>query len=524
MKGRGATLELGAPTASRLEWVWARHIAVLAALVIVLLALNWPVVLAMLRVWEVSPTYSHCFFIIPVSGVLVWLRRDELATVGPKANALALLIAFPVLALQVAGTIFSVTEVQQFALVGLIDVLVFSLLGKKVCKIIGFPLLFLFFLVPTGDYLVAPMQEFTAWFISVGLSAFGILHHTEGVIIELVGGTFRVAEACAGLRFLIATVAIGALFCYLNYRKWWKIALYMFASLTVPILANGLRALGIVLLAHYSNNKIATGADHLIYGWGFSVLILGFLMFVGARFADPAPANRELTSPRAEAGQSTSRLLITALLAGMIVLVTPAFSYWNEHRPAHYDPAPILSMMPREGWVRSRALGHWTPVLSNSDGAVRFAVSDPRRTSKVDLSVYYYSRTSRGHGLISSTNALWDQEEWHLLARGETQVFLGSKSVTMQEILLSSGARRELIWWSYWVQGKFTISPVRVKLASLQALVGPVRGSAFVAISTEVDSDLDVARGKLDSAARSLGQLPSSLDQAAGITSPKGGG
>ena len=106
-------------------------------------------------------------------------------------------------------------------------------------------------------------------------------------LIQLSNGDYEVAEACAGLRFLIATIVVSVLFAHLTYRKWHKIVIYLTASLVVPPIANGFRALGIVLLAHWSDNRIAHGADHIIYGWGFLVAILTVLMIIGMRYADP---------------------------------------------------------------------------------------------------------------------------------------------------------------------------------------------------------------------------------------------
>ncbi len=100
-------------------------------------------------------------------------------------------------------------------------------------------------------------------------------------------GRYEIAEACAGLRFLIATVALGALFAHMMYRKPAKIALFMVACFGLPLVGNGLRALFTVTVANYTNNRVAAGIDHILYGWMFAVAIIFTLMYVGARFRDP---------------------------------------------------------------------------------------------------------------------------------------------------------------------------------------------------------------------------------------------
>jgi hypothetical protein len=52
----------------------------------------------------------------------------------------------------------------------------------------------------------------------------------------------------------------------------------------VPVLANGMRALGIVLLGHHLGSAEAAAADHLIYGWIFFSLVIALLVLAGLPF------------------------------------------------------------------------------------------------------------------------------------------------------------------------------------------------------------------------------------------------
>ena len=154
------------------------------------------------------------------------------------------------------GELAAINEVQQYAVVGIMQALIIALLGINVVRVIWFPVLYLLFLVPTGEYLIVPMQQFATHFVDVSLNLLGIPHYTEGTIFELTNGRFEIAEACAGLRFLIATVTLGVLFSYMMFRKIYKIALFLIACVAVPLIGNGLRCVGIILLAHFTNNRI----------------------------------------------------------------------------------------------------------------------------------------------------------------------------------------------------------------------------------------------------------------------------
>src|ERR1700742_3821081 len=95
------------------------------------------------------------------------------------------------------------------------------------------PLLYLFFLVPFGAFLTPVLQGFTAHFIDVGLGVLGIPHVVDAYFIEIPEGRFVVAEACAGLRFLIASIAFGVLYACLMYRGIWRRLGFIAASMVV---------------------------------------------------------------------------------------------------------------------------------------------------------------------------------------------------------------------------------------------------------------------------------------------------
>src|SRR4029077_13858668 len=118
--------------------------------------------------------------------------------------------------------------------IALVEVFALACLGWPVYRKLALPFLYLFFLVPTGQYLIPPLQNITARFVEVGLNAFSIPFYRDGLVFDLVNGRYEIAEACAGLRFLVATVALGVLFAHLMFRKWWKIGFFLTACLVVP--------------------------------------------------------------------------------------------------------------------------------------------------------------------------------------------------------------------------------------------------------------------------------------------------
>jgi exosortase A len=486
---------------------WTSHLAVLGGLLAVLIVLYWRPVEAALRVWWVSPTFSHCYLIIPVSAYLIWQRRAVLARLTPVAFPRALILAPFVVLGSWIGTLMAINEIQQLALIAFVQIIALAVLGPQVYRKILFPSLYLFFLVPMGEYLIGPLQRFTTHFISVGLDLMGILHYTEGNTIELANGRYEVAEACAGLRFLIATIAVGVLFAHFMYRKWPKIALFLAACIVVPIIGNGFRALGIVLLAHYSNNQIAVGTDHLVYGWGFSVAILAVLMFIGARFSDPVDDDEnEAMPPPGPAGS----LPLTVAASVLAIAVVPAVFLWRAEAAPRVDATAFAVPPAAAGWSVGPVSGEWQPVYAHPDARLAFAMHDATPFSPaVDVIVDYYAANDDRNNLITSTNKLWDEDEWHPVIQDALHAGFGGEDVPLGEVQISSAAGSRLIWWTYAAGGRFTTSGMTVKLSRLRALGN--EGAALVTVSTTVDSDVDAARVRLRRALASLGGIKQRL-------------
>jgi exosortase A len=492
--------------------VWITHLIGLCALVALLGMLNAQAIAAAVQVWWVSPTYSHCFFVIPVSAYFAWRRRRVLAALTPGAYPLALWLFPPLILVSLVGELTHINEVEQLACVGLLQVLVLTVLGLQVYRKILFPSLFLFFLVPMGEYLIVPLQHFTTHFISAGLTLLGIPHYTEVNVIQLSNGDYEVAEACAGLRFLIATVAIGALFVHLTYRKWHKIVLFLAATLIVPAIANGFRALGIVLLGYWSDNRIAHGVDHIIYGWGFLVAILIVLMLIGISYADPIP--KEPNGEAAIASVPRPRPLAPTLVLSLAAICfVPGFLFWQSQRAASVDTAAFSAPLVLSGWETGAISGGWSPDYATPNARLAFSMHKAGSLRDVEVFVNYYAGGNGSHNLVSSTNKLWTEDVWHPLSQGTAEVVLSGRMVHLGEVVIGSAGLRRIIWWTYWSGGRFTKSGVDVKLDRLRhALSGG--GSALLAVSTPISIDMDKARARLRQAFGSLGGIVARLEEA----------
>ena len=280
----------GTLAGARLRPANSRVLGLLAAGTAVLLAAFWPEAQAAVRVWDGSTAYSHCWFIAPIALWLAWERRALWAATPVVPAPWAAALAVPVALAWFAAERLGIMEGRQLTALALWELLALGVLGGRMAWAFSAPLLYLVFLVPFGAFFVPALQDVTTWFITTGLELVGIPFFSDGYTIDTVAGPFYVAEACAGLRFLIASIAFGVLYACLIYRSPGRRVLFMLASVAIPIAANGLRGLGIVVLGDILGSAQAAAADHLLYGWAFFSIVILLLILAGLPFReDQAP-------------------------------------------------------------------------------------------------------------------------------------------------------------------------------------------------------------------------------------------
>lgn len=252
-----------------------------------------------IRTWIESTAYNHCFLVIPIAVYLLWERRFDLDGLTGKSMPWVALLGVPIALVWLVADRLGIMEGRQLAAVSFVELLFLAVLGRRFWWAVSGPLLYLYFLVPFGEFLTPRLQDITTFFIQHGLEVFGVPAYVDGYIIEIPQGTFLVAEACAGLRFLIASVAFGCLYALMMYRSPMRRGVFILASIIVPIVANGFRGLGIVCLGYLLNSAQAAAADHLIYGWIFFSIVILLLIVLGLPFRqDTVRAPLPLSTPR----------------------------------------------------------------------------------------------------------------------------------------------------------------------------------------------------------------------------------
>jgi exosortase A len=472
----------------------------LVLLIVLLLWLFRGTATAMVAIWSRSDTFAHAFLVPPLVAWMIWRRRDILSGL-PLAPSPAWLIPIAMTCgLWLLGEAAGVNAATQFALLALVVLSVPALLGWPLARALAFPLLFLFFAVPIGEFMVEPMMDWTADFTVAALRMSGIPVYREGLQFVIPSGNWSVVEACSGVRYLIASFMVGTLFAYLNYRSTSRRLLFVAVSLVVPVVANWLRAYMIVMLGHYSGNTIATGVDHLVYGWLFFGIVIALMFMVGARFADPldAPAPTPMTGV-VRTGNVRARTpwwaaLCVALLAALTLGIDARFL---KSEGAQAERIALPEDLPG-GWVVSeQPLSEWVPAFQNP-GVVATRTYRSGRAA-VGVWIGHYRHQSRDRKLITSSNSLvgLSSRTWLPVPAPSVSMQAGARAVTLRSALLRTPAdpkatptQRLRVLQVYRVARTLTANDTEARLQlAVSRLLGRGDDGAVLFFSTEVGED-----------------------------------
>lgn len=523
---------------------WLRVVPLLLALAVLLWLLR-DTGASMVRIWARSDTFAHAFLVPPIALALIWRKRSELSGVEIRTAPLWLLPLAGCCAVWLLAQLAGVHAAAQASLVAMIVCAVPAVLGTRLARVIAFPLLFLFFSVPVGEFLIEPMMEGTADFTVAALRLTGIPVYREGLQFVIPSGNWSVVSACSGVRYLIASVMVGTLFAYLNFSSLTRRLVFVAVAIAVPVVANWLRAYMIVMLGHLSSNKLAAGADHLIYGWIFFGVVILLMFMIGARFVDtPAPRTARAEAVPDDRSFRRPAPWLMALAVAMTVAATAGLRDRIEGQGAVIASTEPLLELPMElpvariagaagtagagSWLRTdEVLARWQPAYRNAAvSASAHYQPAGKDAERIGVWVGLYREQGYDRKMITSTNVLVEEDSmtWLALAQPEARVPMpqGGAIVPMRATLLRSPAdpkatptQRLLVWRVYRVAGRFVASDAQAMLwLALQRLAGRGDDSAVLMFYTRQTEDGRGAERLQQFAAEHLERFAAGVEQA----------
>jgi exosortase A len=494
---------------------WRAHLLALGFAAAAILLLFYHDAEAVVSIWWNSSTFNHCLLIPLILWWLVAQRREQLAQLTPAAWWPGLLLVAAGAFGWMLGEAGGVSFARHLGLMFMLQGSVIALLGKHVAKGLAFPLFYALFLVPAGEELVPAMQTVTAQLASFLLSVTGVPAHLEGIFITTPTGYFEVAEACAGVKFLIAMAAFAALVANVCYRSWTRRIAFVAVSLLVPVLANGVRAWLTVYVAHRTGSvDLAAGFDHVVYGGIFFAIVIAIILAIGWRFFDRG-VNEPWFDPKKLQPEAPQGARLNAVVGGILGLAFAPVAWLFLMSASGAHPAPAEIAMPQvSGWqIVPQGQGRaWEPHYVGADRA-RLAHYRDAQGRNVDLAIVVFASQSEGRELVGYGQGAVapDSGAWAWTASA------AAPPDGRAERIASNGVAREVLSF-YRVGDVLTGSGVEVKLETLKTRLfgGPQRAVAIL-VSAEDSAAGVSARPAIDDFLRALGPLDRLADRSAGL-------
>jgi len=448
---------------------------------------------SMVSIWVRSDTFAHGFLIFPISLWLIWRNRAYIfaAEVRPSYWGLPALLILGFIWL--LASYIGVLVVQQLCVVAMIPVLVLSLLGWPITKRMMFPLFFLVFAVPMGEELVPYLIAFTADFTVAMIETVGIPVYREGTFFQLPTGNWSVVTACSGVRYLIASLTLGCLYAYLNYSSLSKRVIFIIVSALVPIVANGLRAFMIVMIGHYSDMTLATGVDHLVYGWLFFGVVIAIMFFIGSFWRDPEREHpvREQSEAMGSQPQGNVRKLYWVGLLVLGLLVIWPLKIVSDQSAVHIPTVAQISDPAISGWqLTDELLTGWTPSYVGLDQEYLHTFMQGDR--RVQLFVGYYAEQRQDAELINFHNVMVheDDKTWRIVTSHYLTITIDGVAHSFPSHIITSANQQLQVVYFYYTNQNFVVGQLKTKwLEAKSRLSGKPTSGSIVAMAVVLDDD-----------------------------------
>lgn len=267
------------------------------------------------RLWVRDPSWSHGFLIPlfslyfihqrrqailgleylrdPVAEVVAGRRPPRLQAGQTRPNYLGLALLLGMLVFYVFNVVSpsGYAYFRPLALIGALGAVVLFLGGGRLLVHTWLPIFFLIFAVPLPRrYYVAltmPMRELAATVATALLNMVsGLQAGCNGVVIDIVyrgrhlEPALDVAEACSGMRLLMAFLALGVAMAYLHERPWWQRLILLASTVPIAIFCNIVRVTVTGFIYVLADPKYTQGLYHDGLGLAMLPLAFGFYGFL----------------------------------------------------------------------------------------------------------------------------------------------------------------------------------------------------------------------------------------------------
>ncbi len=481
----------------------------LAVLLLPLLGIYWPTLKRMLSYLLSNDDYSYGLLIPLVSVYIIYLKWPQLKQAPFRPSWWGIFVIFGGLSLAILGELAADLYIPRLSFIVALGGIVLLLGGWSLLWLWLFPLLLLIMMIPLPELvtnkLTLPLQLLSSRLATFFLQVLGVPVHRQGNIIDLGVRQMQVVDACSGLRYILALLALGVIFCYFYQRRPWKIVVLLLVLLPATIVANALRvaAMGIY-------PALLEGFWHFFSGW--LIFLFCFLVLAGVNYllnwwrppqgkelpAEPAPAQEEVSQVAAPSG-----FLLKGVVAAVLILIFIPIS----QRAASAPPFPL-----KQGLENfSMTIGAWQGrhvyidpemvAATKSSAHLNAEFTNPQEGT-VGLWIAYYETQKKAGAFVHSPKGCFIASGWEIQDTHVTEIAAGKP---VNWMVTKYGDEKLLVYYWFLQRGRWLASETQNKL--YMAYDGMLRrrtDGALIRLITPIRGNLPAAQQRLTSFAQAL--------------------
>jgi exosortase len=202
---------------------------------------------------EIDSYYSHGYLVPLCSAYIIWRKRERLAALTVASSPVGLWVLAGGLLFYLTATLWYVNFASAFSMLVVLTGLTLYLFGLRATRELLVPFAFLGFMIPLPKisiiYITFWLKLLVASLAVHVIDAVGIPVLLDGAFITLPSGTLEVDNACSGLRSLIALMALGVVFAYLQPVSKVKKALIAVGAIPIAMVANLTRIVILIVVS-----------------------------------------------------------------------------------------------------------------------------------------------------------------------------------------------------------------------------------------------------------------------------------
>ena len=256
----------------------------------------------LVHTWQTDGSWSHGFIIPLFSLHFINQRKHDILNLKSRPSYIGLLLLVSVIIFYPLNIVhFQYGYFRPLCLISAVGAIVLFVGGWPLLRYTWLPIGFLIFAVPIPQrYYVLftmPMRKLAATIATALLNFVSGMEATvNGVVIDVVykgkvlDPALNVAEACSGMRLLMAFVALGVAMAYLHYRPAWQRMVLLASTVPIAIFCNVIRVTVTGFIYILIHPKYASGIYHDLLGIAMLPLAFGLYgclaWFMASLFVD----------------------------------------------------------------------------------------------------------------------------------------------------------------------------------------------------------------------------------------------